>query len=240
MIKTIFSVLFVSIFLYIAYSFNTADKPLSAKTLHTYYQENAISELGAENVVASVVVSYRGLDTLGEVTVLFLSALLIAFMIGLTRKEKTLQSSNKTKTAKQAKKIKSSEILETATSFLTPFIFILGLYVIINGHLTPGGGFQGGAILATGLILLIVTNINYKVREKLLKYIESFSGVFYVLIALLGLLMTIGFLNPRVLPIGNIGTIISAGLIPIVYVLIGMKVGAELSLIFANFGNKNK
>jgi multicomponent Na+:H+ antiporter subunit B len=58
--------------------------------------------------------------------------------------------------------------------------------------------------------------------------IESLSGLFYVLIGLLGLVLAGGFLDNRILPLGNFGTLLSAGAIPLIYSLVGLKVGAEL------------
>lgn len=230
MIKNLFFVLMASFLVYISYNFYELNGHHRGQALHSYYANNAIQDLGSQNIVSSIVVSYRGLDTLGEVTILFLSALLVAFMIGL-KKEKV----KNILTLKE-----SSEILETATSFLTPFITMLALYIVVNGHLSPGGGFQGGAIFATGLIFLMITNINYKIRTIIFKYIESLSGIFYVILGLFGMSLAIGFLNPKILPMGTLGQIMSAGLIPVIYSLVGLKVGTELSLIFYNFKNENK
>jgi multicomponent Na+:H+ antiporter subunit B len=108
---------------------------------------------------------------------------------------------------------------------------MLGVYIFMNGHLTPGGGFQGGAVIATGMVLMIMAKPNVKFNHKLLAFIESVSGVGFVIIGVLGVILAAGFLDNRILPLGNFGTLISAGVIPIIYVLIGLKVGSELTNI---------
>ncbi len=114
---------------------------------------------------------------------------------------------------------------------LVPLIALLGAYVLANGHLTPGGGFQGGAILASGVLLLLLADPARRFGHGLIARIESVSGVFYVLIGLAGLALAGGFLDNGILPLGRFGSMLSAGAIPLISVLIGLKVGAEFSSI---------
>ena len=106
--------------------------------------KNEVAEVGAANTVTSVVVLYRGFDTLGEVTVLFLAALGLTLLM---KGEKHLQ----------AKLFDESFILKTGSYLLFPFMILFGMYIIVHGHLTPGGGFQGGAIIATGFLLMLIS-----------------------------------------------------------------------------------
>lgn len=92
------------------------------------YVEGAPKDLNSPNVVTAVVVTYRGLDTLGEVTVLFIATAAVGFLLGRR---------------KQFKRKQSSEILRSGTSVLLGAIVVLGVYVFSHGHLSPGGGFQG-------------------------------------------------------------------------------------------------
>jgi len=189
-----------------------------------YYVSHELTELGATNLVTAIVVTYRGLDTLGEVTVLFLAATGVSVL--LRRTTITLPSSGP--------KRQSSEILHTATRLLTPFIVMFGAYIFINGHLTPGGGFQGGAVIASAVLLLFLTNPQQALNHRILKTIESLSGATYVLVGILGLFLAGGFLDNRILPLGEPGRILSAGAIPIIYTCIGLKVGTELANILEN------
>jgi multicomponent Na+:H+ antiporter subunit B len=188
--------------------------------LATKYVQDGPEELGGANLVTSVIVTYRGLDTLGEVAVLFLATAGIGFLL----------QSNKRK----QKKRKSSEILQSGTVILLPLIILLGVYIFLHGHLTPGGGFQGGVVIADGFLLVFLAFENSKVNKTLLYFIESLSGVFYVGIGVLGLVLAGGFLDNRFLPLGNFGSLASAGAIPIIYSLVGLKVGSELVGILAN------
>jgi multicomponent Na+:H+ antiporter subunit B len=193
--------------------------------LGEYYASEGPAELGAPNLVTAVVVTYRGLDTLGEVTVLFISAAGAGLM--LRRRQKTAPAREDTRPA--------SEIVITATQLLVPIIFLFGVYVFVNGHLSPGGGFQGGAIVAAGSLLILLALPQAEMSHRLISLIESLSGFSYVLVGLLGVLLAGGFLDNRILPLGTYGTLFSAGAIPIIYTLVGLKVGSELSAVLDRF-----
>ncbi len=200
----------------------TGSEELNPLAMH--YAENGATEVGAANLVTAVVVTYRGFDTLGEVTILFLAAAIVGFFLKVYQRDNNRESTIR----------KTSEILVTASTLLVPTIFMLGVYIFINGHLTPGGGFQGGAVIATGVVLMIMAKPNVTFNHKLLAFLESISGVGFVLIGVLGVLLAAGFLDNRLLPMGEFGTLISAGVIPIIYILIGLKVGSELTNILGS------
>ncbi len=194
------------------------------ETAAFYAQPQNIEEVGAANLVTAVVVTYRGLDTLGEVTILFLTAAIIGFFL-------KVQVRNQ-----DDKKIRpASEIFDTAARVLTPMIFVLGVYVFVNGHLTPGGGFQGGAIIASAFVLLLLIGQNQRFKKELFTRLESISGLIFVIIGALGLVLAGGFLDNRILPAGTVGELLSAGAIPIIYIFVGLKVGSELSNILSNY-----
>jgi len=201
---------------------NVAPATELGKTAEKYVKDGP-SELGAANLVTSVVVTYRGLDTLGEVAVLFIATAGIGFI--LRKKEKCCEE-----------KRPASEILKGGTSFLLPLIIIFGVYIFVHGHLTPGGGFQGGVVIASALVLLMLSDVSMKLNKTVLHWIESLSGAFYVGLGIFGLVLAGGFLDNRFLPLGEFGTLFSAGAIPIIYSLIGLKVGAELVGIMQNMG----
>jgi len=195
-----------------------------------HYATEGASELGAANLVASVVITYRGLDTLGEVTVLFISAAGAALLLRRRRETGEVVSDKKPRQYAE-----SSEIVRTTLSILFPVILLFGVYIFINGHLTPGGGFQGGAVIASAILFFILTRPNESLSHTLLMRIESFSGFTYVLLGLLGVILAGGFLDNRVIPLGEFGLLFSAGLIPLINVLIGLKVGSELGSLLQKF-----
>ena len=194
--------------------------------LATHYAGQGPAELGAPNLVTAVVVTYRGLDTLGEVTVLFISAAGVGLML---RRRQQVDGRGK------EDKKPASEIVVTAAQLLLPMVFLFGVYVFVNGHLSPGGGFQGGAIIAAGSLLLLLALPGAELRQRLIAVTESLSGFSYVVVGLLGVILAGGFLDNRIMSLGTYGTLFSAGAIPIIYTLVGLKVGAELSAVLGRF-----
>ncbi len=197
-----------------------------------YYAKNGANEIGGANLVTSIVVTYRGFDTLGEVTILFVAASIISFFLKLKEDEEEKVIGSKDTT----------ELLVTASQVLVPLIFLFGVYVFMNGHLTPGGGFQGGSIIATGVALMIMANPNFKINTQIIHWIESISGVAFVFAGVLGVLLGGGFLDNtfKGLGVGEFGTLFSAGVIPIIYSFVGLKVGAEISNILNKYQKSQK
>ena len=116
-----------------------------------------------------------------------------------------------------------------STGIVFPLILLFGAYIFIHGHLTPGGGFPGGTVIALGVLLLMLADNEFKVTG-VAKHIEQSAGAGYVIVGLLGMAFGGVFLM-NFLPTGVVGNLFSAGVVPIVYVIIGFKVGAELSSI---------
>ncbi len=191
-----------------------------------YYAEHTASDVGAQNIVAAIIVTYRGLDTLGEVTVLFLTAAIIGLALARIRAPRFTAGSGL---------LPSGELLNTGARLLVPVILLFGAYVFVNGHLTPGGGFQGGAVLASGVLLMILADPDRRFDHAVIARTEGGTGLLYVLIGLIGAALAGGFLDNRFLPLGTFGSLLSAGAIPLIYVLIGLKVGAEFSSILESF-----
>ncbi len=190
-----------------------------------YYAENTASEVGAANLVTAIIVTYRGLDTLGEVTVLFLTAAIVGLVLShdIRRSTKPLEH-----------RPAPGELLVTGSRLLAPLILLFGSYIFINGHLTPGGGFQGGAILASAILLMLLTRPVKHFSHRLITQLESVSGLVFVVVGLLGIVMAGGFLDNSLLPRGELGELMSAGTIPIIYSFVGLKVGAEFSSMLLN------
>jgi multicomponent Na+:H+ antiporter subunit B len=185
----------------------------------TYYAEKGPGETGAPNLVTSVIVTYRGLDTLGEITILFLTAAIIGYMLK-RRKEKGGRDVRP-----------PSELQLTGTAVLLPIITIVGIYIFINGHLSPGGGFQGGAVMASAMALMLLGAQNKRIGKSIYHITESLSGFGIVALGIAGIVLAGGFLDNTILPLGSYGGLFSAGAIPLIYSLVGLKVGAELASI---------
>ena len=210
-------------FLALTAASETADElsPVAAR-----YVEEGPDALGGANLVTSVVVTYRGLDTLGEVTVLFAAAAGVALVLGYRRPG---DEEAEAPASSDPASYPPSEILSTSAGVLAPLLLLFGVYIFTHGHLTPGGGFQGGVVVASALLLAFQGRTVTSVRHGLLHALEMFAGAGYVAIGLLGLWLAAGFLDPRFLPAGEMGSLLSAGAIPVIYSLVGIKVGSELA-----------
>lgn len=126
-------------------------------------------------------------------------------------------------------------IVKTISRIVSGFTFLFGSYIILHGHLTPGGGFAGGVIIAASFILLVLSFGAEAIKEKT-SYIvssifESIGGLLFLLVALLGLFSGVFFFT-NVLSKGTPLKILSAGIIPLCNIAIGIKVGAGLLSIF--------
>jgi len=202
----------------------------SLRPLAESYVKLVPQDLGAPNVITGILLTYRGFDTLGEVAVLFMAAAAVGLLLGTSgqgRRRSALKASDRARP--------SSEIVQSGAQILVPLISIFAAYIIMNGHRSAGGGFQGGAVIASGVLLLVLASPRYRVDLEFFSMTESAAGVFFVLVGIAGLIFAGGFLDSRLLPLGQFGAFISAGAIPVLSVLLGVKVGCELSVIIDRF-----
>jgi multicomponent Na+:H+ antiporter subunit B len=181
-----------------------------------HYMAKGLEETGAANIVTSVVVTYRGFDTLGEVTILFIAAVALGAVLFREGRHPAED------------KEEASLIVRAGSKMLFPLVILLGAYIFAHGHLTPGGGFQGGAVIASGFLLMYLAWPERGTGRKTFSAVESLAGLAFVAIGVLGMACGAGFLA-NFLPLGARNTLLSAGVIPIIYVAIGLKVGAELA-----------
>ncbi len=192
----------------------------SRAKLADHYINEGKEETGAANIVTAVVVSYRSLDTLGEVTILFLATIGLGAVLATIKRKSERESE------------KASLILSTGCKLLFPLILLFGAYIFIHGHLTPGGGFQGGAVIASAFVLMYLgCHEEKRINETGSILSESLGGLVFLSIGLIGLAIGTGYFLNNFLPKGEFNTLLSGGIIPIIYIAIGFKVGAELSKI---------
>lgn len=129
-------------------------------------------------------------------------------------------------------------IIKTITRIVIPFAQAYGIFIILNGHISPGGGFAGGAIIGTSLILYTLVFGREKGEEKFShkasEIAESGGIIVFVLIGLAGLFLAGRFLTNlgAGFPEGTLGTILSGGMIPLIMIGIGIKVGSTMISLF--------
>ena len=139
-------------------SFGDAHNPDNNEVAARYI-EKGLQETGAVNIVTGMILDYRAFDTLGESHVLFVAAAAVMILLRLDKSGKGNQTQEKAEENDRIYEPKNDAILQKVAKVLVPPIIIFGIYVILNGHLSPGGGFSGGAIIGAGLILLSLIHI---------------------------------------------------------------------------------
>lgn len=214
---------FTTFLLFVFYEIHNLDSN-SKRYLSEHYISEGVQETGSINLVTSVLYDYRAFDTLGEATVLLTAAAILAFLVPVSKAEML--------------GTKYTMIIYQTTKFLIPLLAVLGAYLIFFGHLSPGGGFVGGVVLALIPILLTITYgvdfSEYIFKPGKEKLIEDIGAIGFILIGLLTVLTGSKFLASGLghWETGNPGELISAGLIPYLNVMIGLKVGAGMAIIF--------
>ncbi len=198
------------------------ERDVNGNSEEVVFGEATNLESGPANTVTAIVADYRSFDTLGEVTVLFVSSLGVALLLGGT-KQRRLELN-----------FHPNFMLRVGSRALFGIILMTGIYISIHGHLTPGGGFPGGTMIASSMLLLYLADDEFRAKVKGFKILESTTGSAYVIIGLLGLLLG-GYFLENLLVNGVLGDLFSAGMIPIIYILIGLKVGSEISGVIDNF-----
>jgi multicomponent Na+:H+ antiporter subunit B len=130
--------------------------------------------------------------------------------------------------------VKQSTIVDLVSRKLVPYILLFGMYLISYGHLSPGGGFQGGAVLSSAVLLLCLSR-GVKATRRLftsraVSALEIAAFSLFLAMAAAGMAVGVSFLG-NFLPLGRVGDIPSAGFILFLNLVIGLEVGAGLTLI---------
>jgi multisubunit Na+/H+ antiporter MnhB subunit len=129
-----------------------------------------------------------------------------------------------------------STIVKSTAQLVSGLVFTYGIYIILHGHLTPGGGFAGGVIIAGAYILLILafgsTDAGLKTEIIGSSLTESLAILVVILLALAAFLIGTGVFFANYLPPGEPGRLLSAGVIPLYNIFIGIEVAAAILTIF--------
>lgn len=216
-----------------------ATKPVNNEVAARYI-ESGLEETGAVNIVAGMILDYRAFDTLGESHVLFVATITVLIMLRLDRNKKG-ELNPLTKDMNPNDRIyepKNDAILQMVAAFLVPIIIIFGIYIILNGHLGPGGGFSGGAVIGAGLILYLnafgFSKTERFFTEKTYKWICFFSLSFYCLAKSYSFYTGANHLH-SIIPKGTPGAILSSGLILPLNIAVGLVVACTMYAFYAMF-----
>ena len=213
-------------------SHNPGSNEVAAK-----YIEDGLQDTGAVNIVTGMILDYRAFDTFGESNVLFIATCTVLILLR-NDKKKGKDSAEEEEKRDSYYEPKNDVILQTITGVLVPIIFIFGIYVILNGHLSPGGGFSGGAIIGAGLILYL-NAFGFKkterfFTEKTYKWVSFSALTFYCLAKSYSFYTGAHHLESGI-PLGKAGAIISSGLILPLNICVGMVVACTMYAFFALF-----
>jgi len=197
-----------------------------------YYIENGLKDTGAVNIVAGMILDYRAFDTLGESFVLFTALNCVLILLRRDFDEEYEADD------RPYYDLTGDNILRTTGFFLVPSIIVFGVYVMLNGHLSPGGGFSGGAIVGAGLIFASVAfgdNLTARVvTEKVFKLTAGVCLGFYCLAKSYSFFTGANHLESGI-PLGTPGSIFSSGLILPLNVAVGFVVGFTMYGIYRMF-----
>lgn len=203
----------------------------------SHYIEKSYDETGIPNIVSSVLASYRGYDTMGELYVIFVAGIGVLALLGVKTSEWTNPNSNKQSNSNLPMPMTRHHILRIVSKMLIPLILLYALYVQFHGDYGPGGGFQAGAIFASALILYIMMfGLETTLKVASQKWIEVFAALgvlMYVGTGLVSMLSGKNFLDYNVLaqdPIlgQHLGILL-------VELGVGITVAASILLIFIAF-----
>jgi multicomponent Na+:H+ antiporter subunit B len=183
----------------------------------------------ATDAVNAITYDYRGFDTLGEEFILFSAVTGVTLLLRPQSEEKRKQYEQGENPASFRDRAALSETVQVFTTAMFGFSVLFGIYIGTHGQLTPGGGFQGGVIVAAAPMLLYVAE-NTEAFDRIIShpiadFLESAGASAYVLIGIGALALGVPFLT-NVLPLGTTGDLFSSGTIALISVMVGLEVSA--------------
>ena len=202
------------------------------------YIEKGLQETGAVNIVTGMILDYRAFDTFGESNVLFIATITVLILLRVNKGKNGSPEEIEAEQNDRLNEPKNDLILQMAAFILVPTIIIFGIYVILNGHLSPGGGFSGGAIIGAGLILYL-NAFGFKkterfFTEKTYKWICFSALTVYCLAKSYSFFTGANHLESHI-PLGTPGAILSSGLILVLNICVGMVVACTMYTFYVMF-----
>lgn len=201
------------------------------------YIEQGLEETGAVNIVCGMILNYRAFDTFGETCVLFVASCCVLFLLRVDKGDDP-HSAAVEEVNDRHYEPKNDIILQKVSNFLVPMIIMFGIYVVLNGHLSPGGGFSGGAIIASGAILYLTAYGFQKTQrflnEEVVDILKAGALIIYCF-SMTYFLYTGANQIQSIFGPGTPGNILSAGLIVFLNIFVGTEVACTMYTFYALF-----
>lgn len=215
-------------------SFGDPSNPANNEVSRKYILD-AMAETGAVNIVAGMILDYRAFDTFGESTVLFIAASAVIILLRNDRKKRGAKEDDVIYEPKE------DVILQTVAKILIPTALIFGIYVVLNGHISPGGGFSGGAIMGAALILYCNAYGTTAV-SRFFTY-KTFSAVSVTALGFYAVAKSYSFYTGAnhihsIIPTGTPGDLISSGLILPLNICVGVIVACTMYGFYSLFNRE--
>lgn len=207
--------------------------------IHSRYGElinqQTVPQRQITDAVTAVNFDYRGFDTIGEEYILFVSVMGTLVLLRETQEKKEQELPD---AAAKTREVPPSDAVRIWILLLIAPKVLWGLYIVTHGQLTPGGGFQGGVILAS-VPLIIYLGASLRVFKRITSFrlaevAEATGAGGYIIIGMLGLLYGKEFLA-NVLPLGKAGHLTSGGTVPLISLSTGLEVTAGFVLLLYAF-----
>ena len=219
--------------------FGAVENPTNNEVAQRYL-EKGLEETGAVNMVAGMILDYRAFDTFGESTVLFVAAcsVLLLLKLGEHKDNEPSPAMLEAEWDDRHHEPKNDAILQMAARVLVPVILLFGMYVVLAGHLGPGGGFSGGAVMGAGLILYL-NAFGFEKTGRFFTY-KTFRWVTFIALMTYALLKSYSFFCganhlESGIPLGTPGAILSSGFILPLNICVGMIVMCTMYAFYTLF-----
>jgi multicomponent Na+:H+ antiporter subunit B len=190
----------------------------------------------ATDIVTALNFDLRAWDTLGEEFILFASVAGVAVLLRQLRDED--EDTDRSQGIEDHALGGASAALRLVSLLLIPLLLALGIYMVLHGALTPGGGFQGGVILAAAPLAILLAGrylaLHRAAPQWALESIEAVGAAGYALIGLGGLVFA-GVYLKNFLPLGTPGKLLSAGMMPLNSIAVGLEVAGAFLLTWTEF-----
>lgn len=202
------------------------------------YIERGLQETGAVNIVTGMILDYRAFDTFGESNVLFIATITVFVLLRKTGEKKDETGKDAEEENEELYEPQNDAILQKIATILVPIIIIFGIYVILNGHLSPGGGFSGGAIIGAGLILHL-NAFGFKETGRFFTA-KTYKWICFVALSFYCIAKSYSFFTganhiPSGIPLGTPGAILSSGLILPLNICVGAVVACTMYAFYVMF-----